>query len=84
LVTGTGNGSEALTITLPGGTGLNMDVSIDCETAVVSINDELAIPVVEFTNVPIIGESINCGGANIDGFGAAFKANPGRDFRSKH
>jgi hypothetical protein len=83
LVTGTGTGAEAITITLPNGTGMNMEVSLGCDSAAVSVLDDLSATVVAFTNVPVIGDSGFCGNSSVGGFGADFRANPGRDFQSK-
>jgi hypothetical protein len=83
LVTGTGTGSEAITITLPNGTGMKMEVSLGCASAAVSVMDNLSATVVAFTNVPVIGNSGICGHRSAGGFGADFRANPGRDFRSE-
>jgi hypothetical protein len=81
LVTGTGTGSEAIRITLPNGTSMKMEVSLGCGEASVSVIDNQSAPVVEFTNVPVIGDPSFCGNVNNDGFGSAFRADPGRDFR---
>jgi hypothetical protein len=82
LVTGTGTGTEALRITLPNGTGMNMEVRLGCGTAGVSVIDDLSATVVEFNNVPVIGKTGFCRYDNSRGFGAEFRADPGRDFRS--
>ena len=83
LVTGTGTGAEAIIITLPNGTGMNMEVSLGCDSAAVSVMDDLSATVVAFTNVPVIGNSGFCENSRAGGFGVGFKANPGRDFRSE-
>jgi hypothetical protein len=83
LITGNGTGSEAITITLPNGTGMNMEVSLGCDSAAVSVMDNLSATVVAFTNVPVIGNSGICRHRSAGGFGADFRANPGRDFRSE-
>jgi hypothetical protein len=79
LVTGGGTGSEGITVTLPNGTGMSMEVSVDCGTAGVSILDENSVPIISFSNVAVVGNTGFCGA---DGFGAGFIADPGFDFRS--
>jgi hypothetical protein len=83
LVTGNGTGTEAIAITLPNGTGMNMEVSLGCETASISIVDDQFVPVVEFKNVPVIGKMANCEKFVAKGFDKSFKKNPGADFRTK-
>ena len=80
LVTGNGTGAEAITITLPNGTGMKMEVSVGCGLAGVSVIDDQSAPVVAFINVPVIGDSSSF--CSAEGFGANFGANPGRDFRT--
>jgi hypothetical protein len=46
--------------------------------------DDQSAPVVEFTNVPVLGGSSMCGNSDAEGFGADFKSDPGGDFRSKN
>jgi hypothetical protein len=82
LVTGGGTGTEAITITLPNGTGLSMEVSMGCGMASVTIVDENSAPIVAFNEVPILGDTGLCGNNFVGGFGADFAADPGRDFRS--
>jgi hypothetical protein len=82
LVTGNGTGAEAITITLPNGTGMEMEVIVGCDTAAVSVMDDLSMTVVAFTNVPVIGNSGFCGNSSAGGFGADFRVKPGRDFQS--
>jgi hypothetical protein len=84
LVTGTGTGTEAITITLPNGTGMNMEVSLGCDTASVSVIDDQSTTVVEFTDVPVIGHSSLCEDSNANGFGEEFRVDPGADFRSRN
>jgi hypothetical protein len=84
LVTGTGTGAEAITITLPNGTGMNMEVSLGCDTASVSVIDDQSTTVVEFTDVPVIGHSSLCEDSNANGFGEEFRVDPGADFRSRN
>jgi len=44
--------------------------------------DDLSATVVEFSGVPVIGDSGFCGNTSAGGFGADFRANPGKDFQS--
>ena len=81
LVTGTGTGTEAIAITLPAGTGMNMEISVGCNFANVAIVDSQSVPVVAFDNVAVIGSSGICDKADMSGFGPAFRANPGADFQ---
>ena len=62
LVTGGGTGTEAISITLPGSTGISMEVLLECQTALVSIVDEYSVPIVTFDNVQIVGNTGLCGG----------------------
>ena len=83
LVTGNGTGTEGITITLPNGTGMNMEVSVGCGVAGVSVVDDQSASIVAFANVPVIGDTGMCGNDSPSGFGTAFLQDPGRDFRSK-
>jgi hypothetical protein len=60
LVTGGGTGSEAISITLPTGTGMSMEVSLGCDSAIVSIVDEYSAPIVTFENVQVVGSTGLC------------------------
>jgi hypothetical protein len=80
-VTGNGTGTEAIVITLPEGTGMSMEVSLGCNSALVSVIDSDGIPVVNFENVAVIGDAGLCGSG---GFDAHFARNPGQDFYSRH
>jgi hypothetical protein len=60
LVTGGGTGAEAISITLPDGTGMSMEVVLGCQAAGVSIVDENSIPIVTFHNVPVVGNTGLC------------------------
>ena len=83
LVTGTGTGAEDISITLPNGTGMSMEVSLGCNSAGVTIVDQYSAPVVSFSNVQVFGYSGSCGTVTSRGeFGAAFRGNPGGDFRA--
>jgi hypothetical protein len=78
-VTGNGTGAEAITITLPDGTGMAMEVEMGCTTATVTVLDSASQPVVTFNNVQVIGDTGLCS----RGFDAGFRADPGGDFRTK-
>jgi len=67
-VTGNGTGADAITITLPNGTGMAMEVSVNCGFAQVTVSDFNSAPIVAFSNVPVIGGSGFCSG----GFGGEF------------
>jgi hypothetical protein len=84
MITGGGTGSEAITITLPNGTGMSMEVDFGCGAAAVTIVDEYSVPVVSFSNVSVIGGSSYCNNATVGGFGAEFRNRPGLDFRARH
>jgi hypothetical protein len=58
---------------------MSMEVSLGCGSASVSVIDTNFTPIVEFSNVSVIGDTGLCGGA---GFGNDFRANPGVDFRT--
>ena len=60
---------------------MNMEISMACGTADIAVIDNQSIPVVEFINVPVLGGSDFCANNSNGGFGADFKANPGRDFK---
>ena len=63
LVAGSGTGSEAITITLPRGTGMHMEIAMGCSSATVSVLDTNSSVVTTFNNVPVIGNTGLCGGA---------------------
>jgi len=65
---------------LPHGTGMTMEVSVGCDSAVVTIVDSESVPIIEFRGVPLVGDSGFC---EEGGFGAEFLANPGADFGVK-
>jgi hypothetical protein len=79
LVTGGGTGTEAIAITLPAGTGMSMEVSLGCGAATVAIIDSNFTPIVEFSNVAVIGDTGLCGGA---GIGDGRVGNPGAGYRT--
>jgi hypothetical protein len=62
LVAGSGTGSEAISITLPQGTGMHMEISMGCSSATVSVLDSGFGEVVTFENVPVIGNTGLCSG----------------------
>jgi len=59
-VTGGGTGSEAIAITLPSGTGLEMEVTLGCQTASVTVLDSNFTEVVSFSHVQVMGETGLC------------------------
>jgi hypothetical protein len=83
LITGNGTGADAISVTLPNGTGMNMEVSLACNTAGVSVVDSYSIPVVEFSNVPIIGNSGLCENSNVGGIDKGFRVDPRSKYRFK-
>ena len=62
LVAGAGTGADAIVITLPDGTDMQMEVSLGCNSANVSILDASFAEVVSFSNVPVFGASSFCSG----------------------
>jgi hypothetical protein len=58
-----------------------MEVSLGCGSAAVSIVDSNFTPIVEFSNVSVIGDTGLCGGA---GLGTEFGANPGKSLRTDY
>jgi hypothetical protein len=54
-----------------------MEVSIGCGAAGVTVLDSQRAPIVEFSDVPIIGSSGYCGNV---GFGAVYSGNTGLGF----
>jgi hypothetical protein len=65
LVTGGGTGTEAITVTLPGGTGMSMEVVVGCNTASITVLDSYFVPVVQFPNVQLIGDAGFCNGNGV-------------------
>jgi hypothetical protein len=59
-VTGNGTGGEAITITFPQGTGMIMEVSVGCGSALVTVLDQSFVPIVEFTDVAVYGDARFC------------------------
>ena len=59
-VTGGGTGAETLAITLPAGTGLEMEVTLGCRTATVTVLDSNFTEVVSFNNVQVMGNTGLC------------------------
>jgi hypothetical protein len=62
---------------------MNMEVSMECGMASVTIVDENSVPIVAFSEVPVLGDTGLCGDNFVEGFGADFAADPGQDFRSE-
>jgi hypothetical protein len=62
LVTGDVTGIEAVSITLPSGTGLGMEISLGCNSANVTIMDANNVSVARFENVNVIGNTGLCSG----------------------
>ena len=59
-VTGNGTGGEAITITLPQGTGMVMEISVGCGSAFVAVLDQSFAPIVEFNDVTVFGDASFC------------------------
>ena len=72
-VTGNGTGMDAITITLPEGTGLAMEVSLGRGFANVAVIDANSVQVVAFDRVPVIGGSDYWS----NGFGSEYRYNLG-------
>jgi len=65
-VTGGGTGQESIFINLPAGTGLEMEISLGCHTASVSVLDSNFTEVVSFNNIQVMGNTGLCeSGSNI-------------------
>jgi hypothetical protein len=60
-VTGNGSGADAITITLPEGTGMAMEVFLSCGSATVAVIDSNSVEVVAFNKVEVIGDTQLCG-----------------------
>jgi len=60
LVAGSGSGTDAITITLPQGTGMAMEVSMGCGVATVAVIDSNSVQVVAFNEVSVIGNPEFC------------------------
>jgi len=67
-IAGAGTGADAITVTLPGGTGLAMEVIMGCGSASVAVLDSASVPVVLFPNVPVRGDSGFCSSESAAGF----------------
>ena len=59
-VTGGGTGVERIAITLPSYSGLEMDITLGCGTASVSILDNNFAEVASFKNVVVMGDTGLC------------------------
>ena len=65
-VTGGGTGQDSIFINLPAGTGLEMEISLGCQTASVSVLDSNFAEVVSFNNIQVMGNTGLCeSGGNI-------------------
>jgi hypothetical protein len=75
-IAGGGTGADSISITLPSGTGLAMEVSLGCQSASVSIFDASYTEVVAFNNVTVMGSTGLCssGGSitSVIGGGSSF------------
>jgi len=60
LTTGGGTGNESIAITLPGSTGLEMEITLGCQTASVSVLDVNYTEVVAFNNIAVMGSTGLC------------------------
>jgi hypothetical protein len=60
LVAGSGSGTDAITITLPEGTGMAMEISMGCKFATVAVIDSNSVQVVAFNKVRLIGSPEFC------------------------
>jgi hypothetical protein len=60
LTTGGGTGQESIAITLPSNSGLEMEVTLGCQTASVSILDSNFTEVVSFNDIQVIGNTGLC------------------------
>ena len=60
LTTGGGTGQESIAITLPSNTGLEMEITLDCQTATVSVLDSNFTEVVSFNNINVMGDTGLC------------------------
>ncbi|MFT7564488.1 MAG: hypothetical protein ACI8ZT_002142, partial [Bacteroidia bacterium] len=65
------SGSDSIIITLPGGTDMQMEVALGCNSATVSVMDSNFSEIVSFDNVPVFGASGYCSGGS-QGFGGYF------------
>jgi hypothetical protein len=76
-IAGGGTGTESVFLTLPAGTGLEMEIILGCKTASVTVLDSSYAEVVSFTNIPVMGDTGMCvDGGN--GFNPIFGA---KDYR---
>ncbi len=82
-VAGGGTGLERITITLPSGTGLEMEVSLGCQTASVSVLDANYTEVISFNNVRVMGDTGLCGSSSsfAPSFGGSSFKGPSRQKR---
>ena len=61
LIAGGGTGSESISITLPSGTQMGMEITLSCNSATVYVMDSAGYEVVSFPNVKVKGDSGQCG-----------------------
>ena len=59
-IAGGGTGTDSVFITLPGGIGLEMEITLGCQTATVSVLDSNFTEVVSFNNVQVMGDTGLC------------------------
>ncbi len=59
-VTGGGTGNESIAITLPSYTGLEMEITLGCDTASVSVLDSNFTEIVSFNNIKVVGDTGLC------------------------
>jgi hypothetical protein len=71
-VTGGGTGAERIAITLPSYTGLEMEVTLSCHSASVTILDSNFTEITTFNNVQVIGDTGLCE-SNTSLFGGGFE-----------
>ncbi|MFV1977331.1 MAG: hypothetical protein ACC651_16430, partial [Candidatus Scalindua sp.] len=60
-IAGGGTGNENLVVTLPNGTGLEIEVALGCSTATVSVLDSADYSeIIAFNNVKVVGDTGLC------------------------
>jgi len=64
-IAGGGTGQESIFITLPAGTGLEMEVTLGCQTASVAVLDSNFAEVVSFSNIQVMGNTGLCQSSGI-------------------
>ena len=63
-IAGGGTGNESVFLTLPDGTGLEMEITLGCKTASVSVLDSNYAEVVAFSDIPVMGDTGLCDANN--------------------